>query len=142
MHLSVTTFNSISLFSRLQKLNKKNTLLYAINGLTLAVVFFSCRVLVYPYLYWRYAHYSNLSYLQVPFSIPFCCNFACFILMSLQLNWSYIILKGCLKYIYTTPAKEEDISMSNGDALSHSAMNGQANNFIRELTEDSKIKKD
>lgn len=124
-------------YSYILQLGKKNSLLYAINGLLFAAVFIIFRVMVYPYLYWRYAQYSNLGFMEVPFSIPFCCNFACFLLMSLQLNWSYIILKECIKYIHREPTKE---TLSNGKAVSHSTENGQANHFIKELPEDNHFK--
>lgn len=93
--------------------------------------------MVYPYLYWKYAHYSNLSYLEVPFSIPVCCNVACFLLMSLQLNWSYIILKGCAKYLHKTPDKEDQDYTSNDETVDkcHNTGNGVANHLVKNLHE-------
>ncbi|EDO47506.1 predicted protein, partial [Nematostella vectensis] len=97
----------LSLRAVLAKLGKKNSLAYIVNGVTLAVVFFVFRVLVYPYMYWRFAVYKNISLLEVPFNIPIPCNVACFMLMSLQVNWSFVIIKGCLRYLYRPGVSKE-----------------------------------
>ncbi|XP_031553217.1 TLC domain-containing protein 3A-like [Actinia tenebrosa] len=122
----------LSIRAILAKLGKKKSPLYIINGLLLAIVFFVFRVLVYPYLYWKYANFKNISYFEVPFSIPLCCNVACFLLMSLQVNWSYIILKGCFKYLQNDQSKqkEELVNCSAHYSGQHTSSNFELNSTL------------
>lgn len=61
--------------------------------------------------------------------------------MSLQLNWSYIILKGCAKYLHrgTDEKDEEDQEyLSNGETVGkyHSKENGVANHLTKDLQDE------
>ena len=83
--------------------------------------FFLSRILVFPYLYWRYAHHTGISMRDVPTSIPVKCNLGCLMILLPQLYWFGLMLRGTVKVFYkiATGAKsrrDKTNSVTNGTA--------------------------
>lgn len=55
----------VSLRGVLSKMGLKDSRLYIINGLIMLVVFFLCRVIMFPYVIYLYARSAGLDYFSV-----------------------------------------------------------------------------
>ncbi|KAG7273087.1 hypothetical protein CRUP_024817 [Coryphaenoides rupestris] len=64
--------------------HQQKTLLHKLNGALVIVVFFCCRVLLFPYLYYTYSRYSSVPLYLVPLEVPWPCNLGAGLLMGLQ----------------------------------------------------------
>ncbi|XP_033747677.1 LOW QUALITY PROTEIN: TLC domain-containing protein 3A-like [Pecten maximus] len=82
------------------QLQMKHTVLYVVVGIVMIITFFVSRILVFPYLYWRYAVYKNISTWRVPFFIPLKCSTGCALILCLQLYWMSKMIKGAMKLLY------------------------------------------
>lgn len=91
----------VNLRAVLRILEYQKTPLYIINGILMMTVFFLCRIAIFPYLYHVYAGYEGISVMAVPLAIPFKCNVGCLILMSMQIYWFTLMVKGLLRILRT-----------------------------------------
>jgi len=91
----------VNLRAVLRNLEYHRTPLYVINGVLMMIVFFLCRIAVFPYLYHKYAEYRGMSFMAVPLAIPLKCNLGCLILMSMQIYWFTLMVKGLLRILRT-----------------------------------------
>ncbi|KAK7088613.1 ceramide synthase-like [Littorina saxatilis] len=94
------TIPFISARAVLAQLNMQKTVYYIIVGLLMLTSFFAVRVLVFPYLYWRYAVHAGISILDVPTRIPIKCNLVCLMILLPQLYWFWLMLRGAVKVFY------------------------------------------
>lgn len=94
----------VSLGKVLIQLKKQHTLLYKVNGILTLTTFFSCRILLFPFMYWCYARQETLSLLQVPFKIPFFCNVANAFLVAPQIYWFSLLCKKAARLFDPPPA--------------------------------------
>ncbi|XP_006811233.1 TLC domain-containing protein 3A-like [Saccoglossus kowalevskii] len=78
----------------LNVLGRTKNNLYLINGITILITYFICRILIFPYIYYIYGHGRNLSVWQVPSSIPLHCNIGCMLILSFQVFWYSMIIKA------------------------------------------------
>lgn len=102
--------------SLLFQFEMRKSILYVTNGVLLATMFLFCRVLVYPYMYWCYAQYANIPFLQTPLKVPLFCNSFCFLLFSVQLYWFLIIVRGVLRFFKSSPKlQQKPVSNVNGE---------------------------
>ncbi|KAL9982099.1 hypothetical protein ACROYT_G010897 [Oculina patagonica] len=100
----------------LEKLGKRKSALYVGNGVLLATMFLFCRVLIYPYMYWCYSKYANIPFLETPFKVPLFCNTFCFFLLSVQVYWFLVIMRGVLRFFQRpTNMPKTLISKVNGE---------------------------
>lgn len=88
-----------SMFLVLQ-LQMKHTWYYIAVGLLMIGSFLVSRVLVFPFLYWRYAVYAGLPLGQVPVHIPLKCNLGCLLILVPQLYWLFLMVRGASKVFY------------------------------------------
>lgn len=88
-----------SVFLVLQ-LQMKHTWYYITVGLLMIGSFLVSRVLVFPFLYWRYAVYAGLPLDQVPVHIPLKCNLGCLLILVPQLYWLFLMVRGASKVFY------------------------------------------
>lgn len=103
-------------FFFLFQLGMRKSLLYVVNGILLATMFLFCRILIYPYMYWCYSKYANISLLETPFKVPLFCNTFCFFLLSVQVYWFLIIMRGVLRFLQRpTDMPQAPISKVNGE---------------------------
>ncbi|XP_068605801.1 TLC domain containing 3Ba [Brachionichthys hirsutus] len=76
---------------------KQNTRLHKINGGLMLLTFFTCRVLLFPYLYYAYSSYASIPVYMVPLVAPWQCNLGAALLWPLQLYWFTLICRGALR---------------------------------------------
>ncbi|TKC47505.1 hypothetical protein EI555_018958 [Monodon monoceros] len=89
------------------QLKQQHTLLYKVNGILTLTTFFSCRILLFPFMYWSYGQQQGLSLLQVPFHIPFYCNVANAFLIAPQIYWFSLLCKKAVRLFDAPPAKKD-----------------------------------
>ncbi|PNJ22352.1 FAM57A isoform 4 [Pongo abelii] len=89
------------------QLKQQHTLLYKVNGILTLATFFSCRILLFPFMYWSYGRQQGLSLLQVPFSIPFYCNVANAFLIAPQIYWFCLLCRKAVRLFDTPQAKKD-----------------------------------
>ncbi|XP_016057376.1 PREDICTED: protein FAM57A, partial [Miniopterus natalensis] len=97
----------VSLGKILIQLKQQHTLLYKVNGILTLTTFVSCRILLFPFMYWSYAQQQRISIFQVPFRIPFFCNVANAFLIAPQLYWFSLLCKKAAG-LFDTPLAEKD----------------------------------
>jgi len=89
----------VSLRVILVQLQKKESLLYVINGLLMVISFFFCRVMLFPILFWWYSSMTGLSLFTTFRSLP---NWVLFGVLGLwfpQLMWFNKMVRGSIKVI-------------------------------------------
>uniref|UniRef100_A0A8D0DBI6 TLC domain containing 3B n=1 Tax=Sander lucioperca TaxID=283035 RepID=A0A8D0DBI6_SANLU len=84
-------------FVCLAKVLIQHTLLHKVNGVLMLLTFFSCRVLLFPYLYYAYSRYASIPLYAVPLVAPWQCNLGAALLWPLQLYWFTLICRGALR---------------------------------------------
>uniref|UniRef100_A0A2K6GLW5 TLC domain containing 3A n=1 Tax=Propithecus coquereli TaxID=379532 RepID=A0A2K6GLW5_PROCO len=89
------------------QLKQQHTLLYKVNGILTLATFFSCRILLFPFMYWSYGQQQGLSLLQVPFNIPFFCNVANAFLIAPQIYWFCLLCRKAARLFDTPQAKKD-----------------------------------
>uniref|UniRef100_A0A5F5Q337 TLC domain containing 3A n=1 Tax=Equus caballus TaxID=9796 RepID=A0A5F5Q337_HORSE len=89
------------------QLKQQHSLLYKVNGILTLTTFLSCRILLFPFMYWSYGRQQGLSLLRVPFSIPFYCNVANAFLIAPQIYWFSLLCKKAARLFDTPPAKKD-----------------------------------
>lgn len=100
----------VSLRAVLSYLDLKKSLLYVVNGLVMVVMFFSCRILIYPVFYLSYARQKGISFVQALGSTPNCCVVFMTLCFLPQVYWFYVMVKGAAKVL------EQRKETSNGVA--------------------------
>ncbi|XP_029913509.1 TLC domain containing 3Ba isoform X2 [Myripristis murdjan] len=88
---------SVCLGKVLIQFDKQHTLLHKVNGALMLLTFFSCRVLLFPYLYYAYGRYASIPVYMVPLVAPWQCNMGAALLMALQFYWFGLICRGALR---------------------------------------------
>uniref|UniRef100_A0A3Q2D156 TLC domain containing 3B n=2 Tax=Cyprinodon variegatus TaxID=28743 RepID=A0A3Q2D156_CYPVA len=103
---------SVCLGKVLIQYQKQNSVLHKVNGVFMLLSFFSCRVLLFPYLYLAYSRYASIPLYQVPLVAPWQCNLGAALLWPLQLYWFTLICRGALRQSkrYQNPAEPADRS--------------------------------
>lgn len=97
----------VSLGRVLIQLKQQHTLLYKVNGILTLTTFLSCRILLFPFMYWSYGHQQRLSLFQVPFRIPLFCNMANAVLIAPQIYWFSLLCKKAARLFDTPPAGKD-----------------------------------
>ncbi|XP_045840433.1 TLC domain-containing protein 3A isoform X1 [Meles meles] len=97
----------VSLGRVLIQLKQQHTLLYKVNGILTLTTFLSCRILLFPFMYWSYGQQQGLSLLQVPSSIPFYCNVANGFLIAPQIYWFSLLCKKATRLFDSLPVKKD-----------------------------------
>ena len=96
----VSSFIISYFFYFFSQVGQKQSLLYVFNGVLFMIAFFIGRVFMLPYLYYQFSIYKNISFLEVPVSIPFYCNIGSALFLSLQLYWFYLVVLSVFRYAY------------------------------------------
>jgi len=89
----------VSLRVILVQLQKKESLLYVINGLLMVISFFFCRVMLFPILIWWYSSMTGVSLISTFFSLPTWVLFGGLGLWVPQLMWFNKMVRGSIKVI-------------------------------------------
>ncbi|KAL2078799.1 hypothetical protein ACEWY4_026484 [Coilia grayii] len=91
MFMAELSTPSVCLGKILIQYKKQHTLLYKLNGVLMLATFFTCRVLLFPYLYYAYSRYASIPLYLVPVRVPWVCNAGAVLLMAPQLYWFGLI---------------------------------------------------
>jgi len=89
----------VSLRVILVQLQKKESLLYMINGLLMVISFFCCRVMLFPTLLWWYSSMTGLSLFTTFASLPLWVLVGGLGLWVPQLMWFNKMVRGSIKVI-------------------------------------------
>lgn len=70
-----------------------SSLWHRLNGLLVLLTFFSCRILLFPFMYWSYGRHAGLPLHRVPFHLPLQCNLGNVVILAPQVYWFILLLK-------------------------------------------------
>lgn len=87
----------VSLRSILSTLGMKNSRTYIANGLVMLGSFFLCRIVMWPYVFYKYSEVINSSFIDSIATLPRGCIISVLILFLPQVYWFFLMLKGALK---------------------------------------------
>lgn len=126
----------VSLRSILSTVGMKESQPYIINGLVMLGSFFVCRVLMWPYVMWRYSVEINTTFWQAMVGLPVGCIIGILILFLPQIYWFFLLIKGAIK-VFFPPVKtskkssiEDKVSIDtngNGTVTSNGSIKNSAN---------------
>jgi len=104
----------VTLRSVLADLGLKNSLAYLINGLALIMIFFLCRIAIYPVFFKVYADSRGVTFVEGLARPPLTCYFYVLLTLLPQLYWFRLLVKGAFKTLnkYNT---EDDKSDANSN---------------------------
>ncbi|KAI4454719.1 hypothetical protein MML48_9g00019695 [Holotrichia oblita] len=89
----------VSLRGILARMNLKASRMYMVNGLLMLLVFFLCRIAMFPYVMYLYSLATNLDYISALVSLPRGCKITMSILVLPQVYWFYLMMKGATKIL-------------------------------------------
>jgi hypothetical protein len=81
----------------LMKTGRDNTWYFIINGLLLFATYFTCRILVFPYLFWAFARERGIEVWSVPAHIPYACSFGTAAITLANLHWFRLLIKAIVR---------------------------------------------
>ncbi|KAJ8256412.1 hypothetical protein COCON_G00185640 [Conger conger] len=71
----------------LMQLRLQDSWLHVVNGVLVLLTFFTCRIALFPYMYWAYGRHADIPFHSVPFHLPLCCNLGNLCILAPQLYW-------------------------------------------------------
>lgn len=102
----------VSLRAILYNLNLRHSWIYVVNGLTMVIVFFLCRIAVYPWFYYVHGKSRGLTIMESVISTPPRCGLWMGLVLILQLHWFRIMLLGAIKVIMEKVRKNEAVEQT------------------------------
>lgn len=97
----------VSFRSILSTLGMKDTRMYIVNGLTMLVTFFICRIVMWPYVFYWYSEICNKPVIQALLSLPRGCKMGIMVLLLPQVYWFFLMVKGALKVFLPQKTSEK-----------------------------------
>lgn len=67
--------------------------LHRLNGLVVLCAFFTCRILVFPFMYWSYGRQFHLPLHAVVLRLPLHCNLGNLVVLAPQVYWFILLVK-------------------------------------------------
>ncbi|XP_069552295.1 TLC domain-containing protein 3A-like [Brachyistius frenatus] len=97
--LFTTEFSTpfVSIGKILIQLGLDKTRLHWINGVAVLLTFFTCRILLFPFMYWMYGRQFGIPLHSVPFHLPLQCNVGNAVLLAPQVYWFLLLLRKAKK---------------------------------------------
>ncbi|XP_022623352.1 protein FAM57A [Seriola dumerili] len=83
----------VSIGKILIQLGLDNTRLHRLNGIVVLLSFFTCRILIFPFMYWMYGRQFGIPLHRVPFHLPLHCNVGNLVILAPQIYWFILLLK-------------------------------------------------
>ncbi|XP_055906157.1 uncharacterized protein LOC129941512 [Eupeodes corollae] len=117
----------VSLRSILSTLGMKNSRAYIANGLVMLGSFFLCRIVMWPYVFYKYSEVINSTFIDSIATLPRGCIISVLILFLPQVYWFFLMLKGALKVFLPSKSKSFPITKHKESK----------NNNLSPMTEDS-----
>lgn len=99
--LFITEFSTpfVSIGKILIQLGLDDTRLHRVNGVVVLFSFFTCRILVFPFMYWMYGRQFGIPLHRVAFHLPLQCNVGNLVILAPQVYW-FILLVRKAKRLY------------------------------------------
>ncbi|KAM7399777.1 hypothetical protein PAMP_019021 [Pampus punctatissimus] len=93
--LFTTEFSTpfISVGKVLIQLGLDDTRLHRINGIIVLMSFFTCRILIFPFMYWMYGQQFGIPLHKVALHLPLHCNVGNLVILAPQIYWFILLLK-------------------------------------------------
>ncbi|KAJ8280783.1 hypothetical protein GJAV_G00058930 [Gymnothorax javanicus] len=87
----------------------KDSWLHVLNGVMVLLSFFTCRIALFPYMYWAYGRHARIPFHLVPFRLPHCCNLGNLCILAPQIYWFVLLCKKARRlYLRHARPKAED----------------------------------
>ena len=81
------------------------------NDFTFMVMFFICRILIFPLMFSAYARFKHITISQVVVSIPKKCIVGCLFILVIQCMWMRVIILASIKRLRSSQVKVDKIGM-------------------------------
>ncbi|KAK5869008.1 hypothetical protein PBY51_009972 [Eleginops maclovinus] len=93
--LFTTEFSTpfVSIGKILIQLGLDDTRLHRINGIIVLWSFFTCRILLFPFMYWMYGRQFGIPLHRVAFHLPLHCNVGNLAILAPQIHWFILLLR-------------------------------------------------
>lgn len=93
--LFLTEFSTpfVSIGKILIQLGLDDTRLHRINGIVVLLSFFMCRIMVFPFMYWKYGKQFGIPLHRVAFHLPLQCNVGNLAILAPQVYWFILLLR-------------------------------------------------
>ncbi|KAI4815930.1 hypothetical protein KUCAC02_006053 [Chaenocephalus aceratus] len=93
--LFTTEFSTpfVSVGKILIQLGLDDTRLHRINGVIILWSFFTCRILLFPFMYWMYGRQFGVPLHRVAFHLPLHCNVGNLAILAPQVYWFILLLR-------------------------------------------------
>ncbi|KAM4589319.1 TLC domain-containing protein 3A-like [Fundulus diaphanus] len=98
----------ISIGKILIQLRLDGTRLHRINGLIVLPTFFTCRILLFPFMYWTYGRQFGIPLHRVAFHLPLQCNLGNLVLLAPQVYWFALLLRKARRLYLRQRRRQED----------------------------------
>ncbi|XP_029302185.1 protein FAM57A-like [Cottoperca gobio] len=93
--LFTTEFSTpfVSIGRILIQLGLDDTRLHRVNGIIVLLSFFTCRILLFPFMYWMYGRQFGIPLHRVAFHLPVHCNVGNLAILAPQIYWFILLLR-------------------------------------------------
>ncbi|XP_036381183.1 TLC domain-containing protein 3A-like [Megalops cyprinoides] len=107
--LFLTEFSTpfVSLGKILIQLGLQDCWLHKANGVMVLLSFFSCRIALFPYMYWAYGRRYGLPLHSVPFHLSLACNLGNLCILAPQVYWFVLLCRKGYR-LYQRQGKARD----------------------------------
>ncbi|CAH1997942.1 unnamed protein product [Acanthoscelides obtectus] len=99
----------VSLRGILSKIGMKNHPVYVMNGLIMLVVFFICRIAMFPYTIYVYSRTIGTDFISAIQTLPKGCLVSILILLIPQIYWFHLMLIGATKVIKKSASNNNNL---------------------------------
>ncbi|KAJ8369257.1 hypothetical protein SKAU_G00092850 [Synaphobranchus kaupii] len=113
--LFITEFSTpfVSFGKILIQLGLQDSWLHVTNGVMVLLSFFTCRITLFPYMYWAYGRHAGIPFHSVPFHLPLCCNLGNLCILAPQLYWFTLLCRKARRlYLRRARPKSKDLKGS------------------------------
>lgn len=90
------------------QLGLDNSVLYKITGVVVLLTFFTCRVLLFPFMYWAYGRQIGVPLHRVPAHLPLHCNLGNLVVLAPQVYWFILLLRKAKRLYMRRRTRQED----------------------------------
>ncbi|CAN9511034.1 unnamed protein product [Ophioblennius macclurei] len=97
------------------QLGLDNSILHKINGVAVLLSFFTCRVLLFPFMYWAYGQQIGIPLHRVPAHLPLHCNLGNLVILAPQIYWFILLLRKAKRLYLRRRARQADADQAKTD---------------------------
>uniref|UniRef100_A0A671U878 TLC domain containing 3A n=1 Tax=Sparus aurata TaxID=8175 RepID=A0A671U878_SPAAU len=108
--LFITEFSTpfISMGKILIQLGLDDTRLHRLNGIVVLLSFFTCRIAIFPFMYWMYGWQFGIPAHKVAFHLPLQCNVGNMAILAPQVYWFILLLRKAKRLYQRQKRGKED----------------------------------